>query len=194
LAHPVIELLTGLLFVWWYWGGALFFELTRAPFEMLQPLFWLLVGILFIMIVVADALYLIIPDITVGMLLFLTILYRVGLTLFGIYQLSDLILAVVGMILMFSFFAALWLMTRGRGMGLGDVKLVVPLALLLGWPKMMVGIFLAFVLGATVGVALILGGKRTFGQTIPFGPFLVAGTVLALLLGDQIVRWYIGLL
>src|SRR5262249_53647315 len=40
ISHPVIEFLTGTLFVWWYWGGSLFFRLTQQPLGVIQPLFW----------------------------------------------------------------------------------------------------------------------------------------------------------
>lgn len=194
LSHPVIELLTGALFVWWYWGGSLFFQLTLAPFHTLQPLFWLGVGVIMIIIVMADLLYLLIPDVAVGLLLLMTIVYRIVLTMFGIMNIDDLVKSVVGMILMVAFFGGLWLVTKGKGMGMGDVKLVAPLALLLGWPKVLVGMFLAFVLGAIVGVVLIVAGKRQLGQVLPFGPFLVLGTVITLVMGDELVRWYVSLM
>ncbi len=49
-------------------------------------------------------------------------------------------------------FLVLWLATRRRGLGFGDVKLVFPLGLLVGWPQVLVSTFLAFVLGAVIGV------------------------------------------
>lgn len=194
LSHPVIEFLTGILFVWWYWGGSLFFQLTQTPFSAVQPLFWLLVGVLLLMIFMADLLYLLIPDVAVALLLLMTVLYRVGLTITGIMEPMDLFKAVMGMVLAVSFFGGLWLLTKGRGMGLGDVKLVGPLALLLGWPNILVGLFTAFVAGALVGMVMIMLGKRKMGQVLPFGPFLVAGTVLSLLVGDQLVSWYLGMI
>jgi leader peptidase (prepilin peptidase)/N-methyltransferase len=194
LSHPVVEFLTGLLFVWWYWGGSLFFQLTQAPFTALQPLFWLSVGVLLIMIFMADLLYLLIPDVAVGLLLLMTILYRVGLTLAGIMEPMDLLKAVMGMVLAVSFFGGLWLLTKGKGMGFGDVKLVGPLALLLGWPNILVGLFIAFVLGALTGLVMIALGKRKMGQVLPFGPFLVIGTVFALVVGDQLLSWYVSLI
>ena len=193
LSHPVIEFLTGILFVWWYWFGSLFFLLTHAPFQTLQPMFWLGVGILLIMIVVADLLYLLIPDVAVGLLLLLTVGYRIGLTVFGVMRVEDLVKSVMGMILVLCFFGGLWLVTRGKGMGLGDVKLVAPLALLMGWPRMLVGLFLAFICGAIYGLGVMLNGKYRLGQVVPFGPFLVMGTVVALLMGEGIVNWYLGL-
>jgi leader peptidase (prepilin peptidase)/N-methyltransferase len=54
LSHPVIEFLTGSLFVWWYWGGFFFFRLTQQPFHYVQPLFWLVVALILLVIFFAD--------------------------------------------------------------------------------------------------------------------------------------------
>ncbi|MBD3279723.1 MAG: hypothetical protein GF390_03360 [Candidatus Pacebacteria bacterium] len=190
--HPVVEFLTGALFVWWYWGGFWFFRLTQHPFQTLQPLFWLLVGILLLIIFVADLRYLIIPDLAAGALLMITLLYRVSLTMMGVMQLRDLQLAVISSIIITIGFALLWLITKGKGFGLGDVKLVFPLGLLLGWPKILVGVFLAFFIGAITGIILISLKRKKFGQVIAFGPFLVLGTVLALIWGEVIWHGYLG--
>ena len=100
---------------------------------------------------------------------------------------------ICGLVLM-AFFYGLWFFTKGRGFGFGDVKLAPSLGLLLGWPKTIVAVFLAFVLGAVVAVVLIALGKKKLGQTIPFGPFLVLGTLIALLWGSRLWSWYWGLL
>lgn len=84
------------------------------------------------------------------------------------------------------FFWLLVMITRGKGMGMGDVTLAFFLGLWLGWPAIAVAIYLAFILGATVGVGLILLGKKRFGQTIPFGPFMIIGSLLALQWGKQL--------
>ena len=194
LIHPVIEVLTGLLFVWWYWGGFLFFRLTTQPFQTLQPLFWLMVGLILLAIVVADSLHYIIPDLFVLTLFAMTAAYRLVLVLHGVMQFKDLQLAILGMGLWGLFFWALWFFTKGKGLGLGDVKLVIPLALILGWPKIVVGMFLAFVIGAVCAIALVVSRQKAFGQIVPFGPFLVLGAGIALIWGDNILRWYLHLL
>ncbi len=82
-----------------------------------------------------------------------------------------------------------------RGMGMGDVKMSFVLGLylgFLGWGELVLGFFAAFVLGAVVGVALIALKLRGRKDAVPFGPFLAAGTVLAGLFGDPILRWYSG--
>lgn len=90
-------------------------------------------------------------------------------------------------------FALLIVITRGKGMGWGDVKFVLFLGLALGFPNIIVTVFLAFFLGAAVALFLIAVNKKHFGQTIPFGPFLSAGAFIALLYGQQIVSWYLQL-
>lgn len=77
------------------------------------------------------------------------------------------------------FFLTLVLVTRGRGMGIGDVTLGALVGFLLGWPGVLVAIWLAFVAGALIGVLLIVMKKKTLKQTVPFGPFLVAATAAA---------------
>jgi len=194
LTHPVVELLVASLFVWWYASGTFFFTLTQHPFVSIQPLFWLLVGVVLIAILVADLRYLIIPDTFVVLLMGLTVCYRLALVSSGIMRIYDLQLAILGMALAVLFIWSLWFFTKGRGMGFGDVKLVAPLALLLGWPKIGVGLFLSFIFGAVIGVLLVALGKKKFGGVIPFGPFLILGTFVSLVWGDVIFGWYISLL
>lgn len=89
-------------------------------------------------------------------------------------------------------FALLIILTKGRGMGWGDVKYVFFLGLVLGFPSILTAIFLAFFLGALFALVLIVLRRKHFGQTIPFGPFLSLGGLLALLWGNELARWYLG--
>lgn len=191
VSYPVVEFMTGSLFVWWYGIGSVFFKLTVAPFSVLQPLFWLIVGVILITIFFADLLYLIVPDLAVGVLFLMTVIYRLYLTSSQIMRLNDLGMAVLGMILSIVFFGGLWLVTKGKGMGLGDVKLAAPVALLLGWPKVIVGIFLSFILGGLVSMVLLALGKKKMGQVIPFGPFIIISAVFSLVWGESILAWYL---
>lgn len=194
LSHPVVEVLVGSLFVWWYLFGAFFFNLTQQPFEILQPAFWLSVGVILIAIFVTDYLYLIIPDAFVAILFTLTVIYRISLVSFGIMQLGDLFMAIIGMCLSVLFIGSLWFITKGKGMGFGDVKLMIPLSLLMGWPSTLVGVFLSFTLGGIFGIFLLILKKRKIKQVIAFGPFLIMGTFISLIWGDQILNWYLSLL
>lgn len=83
------------------------------------------------------------------------------------------------------FFLFLVLITRGRGMGTGDVTLAAFLGLWLGWPKILLAMWLAFIFGAVAGLILIGLKLKRFGQTIPFGPFLIAAAIIAAMVNDN---------
>jgi len=90
-------------------------------------------------------------------------------------------------IVSFLFLYLIHLLTKGKGMGLGDVKLAFLMGLVLGFPKIVVAFYLAFLTGAFVGVILILLSRAKLKQKIAFGPFLVFGTIFSLLWGEKIV-------
>ncbi len=194
ISHPVVEGLMGFLFVWWYLVGSLFFQLTQQPFTFLQPLFWLLVGIILLFILIIDYRYLIISDTAVFSLTLLVVAYRLLLVLAGIMRIQDLIIACIGMAVSVLFFWSLWFFTKGRGLGFGDVKLAVPLSLLVGWPDVLVWLFSSFCLGAVVGIVLLIFGKAKLGKPIPFGPFLIIGSIISLIWGNQLIGWYVTLI
>lgn len=101
--------------------------------------------------------------------------------------------AVMMAILIGGFFLGLIIITKGKGMGGGDVKLGAFLGLMLGFPQAVLALFTSFLLGAAFSVFLIIIGKKSFGQTIAFGPFLVIGALIALFWGSQILGWYLKL-
>ena len=79
-------------------------------------------------------------------------------------------------------------------MGFGDVKLAFLMGLFLGWPNILVALFLAFLSGSLVGLGLIFAGKKTLKSSVPFGTFLAASTFVVLLWGQEILKWYWGIL
>lgn len=192
--YPIVELLTALLFVWWYWVGMGFFNLAGQPWSLIQPLFWLIVGMLLLVVFFSDLMYGIISDNTNLILGTVALLYRLGLTTTGQMRTIDLWLSLGSGLALTLFFVFLWLVTKRKGFGEGDIKLAPALGILLGWPRMAVMVFVAFVLGGMVALLLLFFKKKRFGQTLPFGPFLVIGTAVSLLWGWQLWGWYVGML
>jgi leader peptidase (prepilin peptidase)/N-methyltransferase len=86
------------------------------------------------------------------------------------------------------------LVTGKEGMGYGDFKLLAALGAWLGWAMLPTVILLSSVVGAIVGISLIVFAKRGRDKPIPFGPYLAAAGLIALLWGDQLGRFTQSLL
>jgi leader peptidase (prepilin peptidase)/N-methyltransferase len=139
--------------------------------------------------IVADYKFQIIPDSMI-----VTAIIGIGLLLtsqsIGIYTLIHLGMAFG---IMF-FFYLLWLLTHGRGIGFGDVKLSFVLGLLLGFPEAIIALYIAFLTGAMVGVILIARGRKTLKSKIAFGPFLIGATGVVFVFHTQLLHlWSIYL-
>ena len=87
---------------------------------------------------------------------------------------------------------AIALATRG-GMGGGDVKLSAVMGFFLGWPEILIGLFIAFTSGALVGLILMLLKKKKRKNLLPFGPYLALGGVIGAFYGEQLLNWYLSL-
>lgn len=176
----VVEILVGITFT------ALFLLFINQSATLLSTVFLAIILWSFIGIFFADIEYGIIPDL-------LVILSTVA-SLFYVYEshlsISNHLLSGIGSLV---FFLVLFTITRGRGMGFGDVKLSFVLGLLLGFPSIIVALYIAFLTGAVVSIILVVWRKlRFFGSTIPFGPFLVVGVITSLFWGEKILQIFIS--
>jgi len=109
-------------------------------------------------------------------------------------EVKDVLINLASALLLFLFFYFLVIVTKGRGMGGGDVKFSFLMGLVLGFPRVIPGFFISFLTGALTGIILILIRKKTVRETVPFGPFLVFGTVAGLVIGERLVTWYLKIL
>ena len=179
--YPAVELLTAALFV----TAALRFGLDWVlPAYLI--FFASLVAITFI-----DLEHYIIPN----RVLYPTVFIAIPLLVLAAAtqdQWHNLERALLGAVLAWSFFLVLHLISP-RGMGFGDVRLSFLLGLFLGWLDLrhvFLGVFVGFLLGSIVGLALMALRRRGRRDHIPFGPFLAAGAVIAVLFGTSILGWY----
>ena len=128
-----------------------------------------------IVILLADLRYQIIPDeMQVGGFL-------VSLGILGVTQsftLPNIVWLVVGGALGMAPILLIYLATRGRGMGFGDVKWAFVMGCILGVPEVFISLYVAFIAGGVVGVGLLLTGRARMKQKVAFGPFLIVGTVV----------------
>jgi len=92
------------------------------------------------------------------------------------------------------FFLLQYLISKGKWIGGGDIRLGVLMGIILGWQNTILALFISYLLGAIVGVYLLLTKKKEKNSEIPFGTFLTVGTLVAMWWGERIVGWYLGFL
>lgn len=185
---PAIELVTGTIFLVL---GFLFVDnitLVRYPvnFLIMGLGLGLVIACSLIVVFFTDWKYGLIPDSAIIAGIIATVVVK---TFSGTTLPFDVLAASAACL----FFWFLVKITRGRGMGGGDVTLAFLLGLIVGWPQVLVALFTAFVSGAFVSVVLILLKVKTLKDTIHFGPFLVASIPVTLLFGDALIKWYLYL-
>ena len=204
--YPAVELLTAILFVLVFW---------QIGFTAFLP-----VSLIFVASIVAlifiDAENMILPNVITYPLLVFALLVRLifplfinasyfsDLAIYPLNQMSDYPLWLVSLVgAVFGGLVgggSLWLVgeiwKRLRGvdaMGLGDVKMMFAVGALLGWRLTLLTIFIGAFTGAVVGVFMISRQKeKDFQAQIPFGIFLGTGTIIALLFGEQMIKWYLA--
>jgi leader peptidase (prepilin peptidase) / N-methyltransferase len=110
---------------------------------------------------------------------------------------SRLVWVVAGALVSAGLLFAIVCVTRGRGMGWGDVRLALVLGAVAGWygpGRAAVSMFLGFVVGSALGIGLALRKGKMKGVKMPFGPSLIAGAFIAILWGGNMWHWYRGLI
>jgi len=186
--HPLVELGTGFLFILIFLLGG----------NTVLTAFFILVAIPLAIVFLFDLKYSLIPSQLIYPTLVFTLLSRLGLDIYqsqGFYfWTSHIFSGVLGLILMSGFLGCLYVLTKGRGMGLGDVELGMLLGAILGWPLSLVGLFLSFLIGAILGLILIVLKRKGWKSEVPFGPFLILGSTMALIGGNQFIHWYLSFL
>ncbi len=184
--YPLIELFFGVLvgFVFWFHQSTL----VENPLFFRDILIICILGFIFLY----DLLYQEIWDFStwyVAGALFVFHIILSAVSSASIVPLIDSML--VGSLIAGGFFAAQFFVSKGRWIGQGDIGLGVLMGVLLGWEKTLAALFLAYIIGALVGVSLLLTKKKKAGSEIAFGTFLSIATVVMLFYGDVLIRWYL---
>jgi len=178
--YPLVEAGTGFMFMF---IAQKFLPLmaTDAYAFAANFLFWCAVFALLICVFVYDWHHQMIPDAFLYPLIGLGI---VGLIwhrpFFDCLMMPNAWMLIAGPLVAMPAFV-IWLATRGRGMGFGDVLLLLPLGWLVGVGTGFAGLLFAFWLGALYGVILIASGKKSMKSAVAFGPFIIIGFALAFL-------------
>lgn len=192
LQYPIVELLTGTLFLL-TWPKAV--ESGIMNYELWVFGYWLLFFSLLIVISVYDFRTKIIPDSWVFSLIGLGTVYAFIINYYTLpFTRYALLYDAIAAFSAAAFFALLWLVSRGRWIGFGDAKLTLGLGFFLGWPLIVVALLFAFWSAALAGVGLMAFKGYTRKSEIPFGPFLALGAFTAFLIGEKILLWYGGII
>lgn len=192
--YPMVEIFTGVVFAavgWKFFSAADVATWTATSFYLGAVSF-------LIAIFVYDWLFLEIPGLVLWPAIGWTIAFNLifdwsrlslGSNLLNIATYSGTLAAFAA----FMFFFLMVAVSKEKWMGMGDAYLVILLGLIVGWPNILLALMLAFSIGAIVGLVLIALKKKKMDSQIPFGPFLVAGTLIAIFFSESIISWYTGL-
>jgi len=182
--YPLVELVTGILFIFVFsycsdfWGAV--YHLTIICF--------------LIVVFVYDLRHYTIPDEVIYPLVGLVLIYNLLLMVMGHWAFWVFLNHLLSAILSAAFLGSVFLISKGRWMGFGDVKLVFFMGLLLGFPDILIALFGSFLVGGIIGLGLVAVGKKSLKSEVPFGPFLSFATFIAMFFGKELMRWYLSFL
>lgn len=186
--YPLVELSVAAFFVaslaFWPYG-------FNDTISLLQFAIWLISGVLLAILFVYDLKWLLLPDRIVVPLVGLGIAMSILVALEA-QSIGQYIGNLLGSVFVLSgFYLIIYIYSKGKWIGFGDVKLGLALGLLLcDWRLAIVALFMANLIGTLVFVPGLLTKKIKRTSHIPFGPFLILGFIVAGLFGSAIIDWY----
>jgi len=174
IQYPLVEIATGLLFMFVF------------SWNIVNTILLFIIVSLLLVVFVYDLKHFLIPDKIVYPGMVVAIIYQ-------IFNYSNIywLFAGLGAGLLFYLIYAV---SRGKWLGFGDVKLVIFLGLFLGCPLTGLALFFSFIIGAIIGIGLIIFKGKGLKTQVPFAPFLVLGTFVSFFWGKMILDWYLSLL
>ena len=192
LTYPALELLTGFTFLALYLFVPNMLETAEVVYTtayLHTVIFYYLAFAALIFTFFYDLKYMeisdriLLPMIVIGIILPFTPNY--------LLEPTDMLL---GLAVPVVFFALQILISKGKWIGGGDLRIGALMGVLLGWQSVIFALFAGYFLGAVISLGLLASPKFNRKSMIPFGPFLVIGTYLAFFYGKQIIEWYLGLM
>lgn len=202
--YPLVELASGFIFLIPLY---LYNVLKPESYAIIAGVIWTAIFLIFLLIWAIDFRIYIIPD---GLNFLLAILGLILINMKNFYHqfgiLSGSFLGSYALLFglrdsiwfnhfLATFIAALIfgliiLITRGKGMGMGDLKLITALGILFGWPDIIFIIVFSFLIGSLVSLVLLARGKKALKSHIPFGPFIILGSFAVIFFGKIILESY----
>lgn len=185
--YPIVEFVTGCMFL------SLYFKFSHSIYFFMYSFFMAILIIIFVL----DVRYMVILDELVIVLILL------GISNLVIHMINPLSLhidikwyeLIIGAFTASGFLYIVSLVGKQiyktDVMGMGDVKLYIPIGIILGFRMVLVALFLAIALGGIISIVLLLTKKKSRKSIIPFGPYIIIGTFITILYGaDLYTLWY----
>lgn len=176
--YPIVELCTALVFflLWWQYG-----------IEASLLVYMIYAAILMVIFVFDLKYYLILDKVTIPAMVVSFILSAVVLRI-------DVISLLLGALIGGGFFLLQFYISRGKWIGGGDIRLGAVMGLMVGFPHIIVALFIAYLFGSLIGIVLIARGAKQWKSQVPFGTFLAAATVITFFIGQRVIDYYQSLL
>ncbi|MEI6596818.1 MAG: prepilin peptidase [bacterium] len=189
--YPAVELVIGILFVMAYYLNYKLqimnygFVVYNSSFIIQLLRDWFLICAMTVIFIYDLRWYLILDIITLPACLVVLIFNLIlGFSLWNL-----LISGIIGS----SFFLIQFVVSKGKWIGGGDIRLGLLIGLALGWPGVLTAIIISYFIGSVVGLSLIAAGKKKWGSEVPLGVFLAVGTIITLFWQAQILNWYLNI-
>ena len=188
----LIELGVGVFFVISF---LLWPENLVTPLQIIRFALWLLAGVCLAILFAYDAKWFLLPDRITFVFVILGLLYA-GSFLVTSKTPLDLLVSIAGSLVILSgLYLLLYIISRGRWIGFGDIKLGVGLALfVVDWRLAFIALFLANLYGTLLVLPGLISGKLKRSTHVPFGPLLILGMITAVLVGNNILNWYMSII
>lgn len=116
-------------------------------------------------------------------------LFVIGVVM-ALYNYKDIANHIIGFFVVSAFLYVLFVLTKGRGMGGGDIKLMAAAGLILGWKPIILALVLACIIGSLIHLSLMFFLKKE--RVLAFGPYLATGIVIAIIYGEDLIKMYIN--
>lgn len=172
IQYPAVELLNGVLYLW---------IVCKIGYQPISILYCLCTSALIVIAVIDFRTY----EIPLGCNLFIGAL---GAARFFV-SLADWQEYVIGFFAVSGLFLIIYLITKGKGIGGGDIKLMAAAGLLLGWKHILLALAVGSVAGAVIHIMLMK--LKNKNRVLAFGPYLAAGIFIAMVYGDELIDWYL---
>jgi prepilin signal peptidase PulO-like enzyme (type II secretory pathway) len=204
--YPLVELITGILFLLAFWQqlgfsiptDSVLFDLLLSPvFYISLSLKWLIIAVMVAVFIYDCRWYLVSTSLALFGAAFALILNLLLAWIDCGFSQScfSWTQAILSPLLAVAFFTAQYLITKKRGLGEGDIWLGGMIGFM--FPRLSdlaLVLFLSYMIGAVTGLTLLALKKKQLGSKLPLGIFLSSGAIIALLFGDKIIGWYLGML